>query len=449
MVCGTTSRTDPVEPLPDPLPIAPLTAPPDATIVVPGGRSVTNRALVAAALADGTSTLTGAGLSDDSEAMVDCLRTLGADIAVTRPTDGPVTVTVEGVAGRPTGDVELFTRLSGTTSRFVTPVAALADGPVRIDAHPPMRARPMGDLVDALRSLGVSVEEEGEPGHLPLVVDGPLTGRRVEVPGTVSSQFTSGLLLAGGALPGGLEVTLTTDRLVSAPYVDMTIHVMAGFGVEVERGGRGWSTAGGGYRAGEHRVEADAATASYFLAAAAITGGRVRVPGLPSADLQADVELIDVLQAMGATVDRDGPDVVVTGPASGPAPLRGGTFDLTAFSDMAPTVAALAAFAGERVEVTGVGFIRGKETDRIAASVAELRRVGADAVETQDGFVVWPDGRPADRTLHGAVLRTYDDHRMAMSFALVGLVVPGISIGDPGVVAKTHPGFYADLDRLR
>lgn len=418
---------------------------------VPGGRSVTNRALVVAALAEGTSVLRGAGLSDDSEAMIDCLRTLGATIEV-----DDTTVTVTGVAGRPAGGtdatpIEVFTRLSGTTSRFVTSVAALADGPVRIDAAPPMRARPMGDLVDALLALGVDVEEEGEPGHLPLVVSGPIEGRRVELPGTVSSQYISGLLLAGGAGRESLEVSLTSDVLVSAPYVDMTRHVMRAFGGRTEElrvaasapiGG--WVTTGEGYTATDYRVEADAATAGYYLAAAAITGGSVTVPDLPGAALQADVEVIDVMEAMGCTVTWSDRNVTVTGPAGGR--LRGGqTFDLTAFSDMAPTVGVLAAFADGPTEVTGVGFIRGKETDRIAASVTELRRLGVPATETDDGFVVRPDGTPRGP----ATIATYDDHRMAMSFALVGLVVPGIEVADPGVVAKTHPGFWDDLDRLR
>ncbi|HYI60946.1 MAG TPA: 3-phosphoshikimate 1-carboxyvinyltransferase [Acidimicrobiales bacterium] len=464
--------------LPDPFPIVPLAAPPDALIRVPGGRSITNRALVAAGLAEGTTVLRGAGTSDDTEAMVDCLRALGAAVDVA-PAPGGADITVSGVAGRPGGGVDVFTRLSGTTSRFVTAVAALADGPVRVDAAPPMRARPMADLVVALRALGVAVDEEGESGHLPLVVTGPLSGHEVLVPGTVSSQFLSGLLLAAGARPGlPFRVRLSTDRLVSAPYVAMTAAVMAAYGVEVEgvevegvevegveggangdgadAPGRGALAIGrGGYRAPEagYDVEPDAATAGYFLAAAAITGGRVTVPGLPSAGLQADAELVDVLDAMGATVTRSGRDVTVAGPAAaggpGGARLRGGTFDLTAFSDMAPTVAVLAAFAAEPVEVTGVGFIRGKESDRIAASVAELQRCGVPARETDDGFVVWPDGRPAGAEPHGAVIRTYDDHRMAMSFALLGLVVPGVAIADPGCVAKTHPGFFADLDRLR
>jgi 3-phosphoshikimate 1-carboxyvinyltransferase len=296
------------------------------------------------------------------------------------------------------------------------------------------------------------VAEEGQPGHLPLVVTGPLAGRAVTVPGDVSSQFTSGLLLAAGARPDGIEVTIGGDRLVSAPYLAMTTHVMAHFGVaaKIDDAERRVTVGGDGgvYRAHAYAIEADAATASYVLAAAALTGGSVTVAGLPTADLQADVAVVDVMEAMGCTVAWAGRDVTVTGPPGGR--LRGGqTFDLTAFSDMAPTVAVLAAFADDTVEVTGVGFIRGKETDRIAASVAELRRVGARADETPDGFVVWPGGRRPDDALDGATIETYDDHRMAMSFALVGLVVPGISVADPGVVAKTHPGFWADLDRLR
>lgn len=450
--------------LPDPCPVPPLDGPPDVELRVPGGRSITNRALVAAALAEGTTVLRGAGISDDTEAMVGCLRALGADASLAFG-GAAADITVTGVAGRPRGGSEVFTRLSGTTSRFVTAVAALADGPVRIDAAPPMRARPMADLVVALRALGATVDEDGVPGHLPLVVTGPLPGDEVAVPGTVSSQFLSGLLLAGGGRPGrSLRVRLTTERLVSAPYVAMTAAVMAAFGVPLDgaaavagggpAGGAELRVRRGGYRApaGGYDIEPDAATAGYLLAAAAVTGGRVTVPGLPPAGLQADAELVDVLEAMGATVTRAGRDVTVQGPPAPPGRggrLRGGTFDLTAFSDMAPTVAALAAFADGPVEVTGVGFIRGKETDRIAASVAELRRCGVPAREADDGFVVWPDGRPAGAGPHGAVIQTYDDHRMAMSFALLGLVVPGIAIADPGCVAKTHPGFFADLDRLR
>jgi 3-phosphoshikimate 1-carboxyvinyltransferase len=434
--------------LPDPYPIAPLAARPDVTIRVPGGRSITNRALICAALADGTSRLEGAGLSDDSEAMIDCLRALGATIEV-KKIAGTTDLVVTGVAGRPRGGVDVFTRLSGTTSRFITPVAALAGGPVRIDALPPMRARPMADLVGALRDLGVEVQELGEAGHLPIVVTGPPRADSVTVAGDVSSQFISGLMLMAGARPGGLAITRSTDRFVSAPYVHMTKTVMEHFGAVMWADPfRSAQVRGGGYRATTYRVEPDAATAGYFFAGATITGGAVTVPGVPSARLQADARLIDLMEGLGALVRRGADDVTVTGPpveADGRVHLRGGTFDLTDYSDMAPTVAVLAAFADDPVEVTGVGFIRGKESDRIAASVAELRRVGAIARETDDGFVVEPSG---DR-LHGAVIETYDDHRMAMAFALLGLVVPGVSIADPGCVAKTHPGFFADLDRLR
>lgn len=431
--------------LPDPCPIVPLTVPPDVELRVPGGRSVTNRALVCAALADGRSRLRGAGRSDDTDAMAECLSALGADITWGKGAEAEVV----GVAGRPVGPASVFTRLSGTTSRFVTAVAALAAEPVRVDAAGPMRARPMADLVAALRRLGVDVVEEGEPGHLPVTVTGPSRGGQVDVPGEASSQFLSGLLLAAGARAEGLVVRCSSDRLVSAPYVSMTRTVMAAFGADVADDGAGtFTVAGGGYRPTTYRVEPDAATAGYFLAAAAVTGGRVRVPELPPAALQADAALVDVLEAMGATVTRDGQGTEVVGPrpdVDGRVHLRGGTFDLSAFSDMAPTVAVLAAWADAPVQVTGVGFIRGKETDRIAASVSELRRCGVDAEEEVDGFVVRPGGHGP----HGAVVQTYDDHRMAMSFALLGLVVPGVAITDPGCVAKTHPGFFADLDRLR
>jgi 3-phosphoshikimate 1-carboxyvinyltransferase len=229
----------------------------------------------------------------------------------------------------------------------------------------------------------------------------------------------------------------------------MTKHVIERFGVHVRSDdiGRALGPApqATGYRASTYEVEADAATAAYFLSAAAITGGTVRVPRLPPAALQPDAEFVDLLARMGCVVTRsvDG-GAEVSGPADGRLRAPAEPVDLTRYSDMAPTVAVLGAFADGPVEVTGVGFIRGKETDRIAASVAELRRIGVDADETDDGFVVRPGATP-----HGAVIQTYDDHRMAMSFALVGLVVPGISVADPGVVAKTHPGFWSDLDRLR
>jgi 3-phosphoshikimate 1-carboxyvinyltransferase len=417
--------------------IQPLTAPPDVTVTVPGSKSLTNRALVTAALADGVSRLTGILLADDTEAMIGALTALGIAIEVDR--DAAV-ATVQGCAGKvPPGPATLDVRLSGTTARFLAPLLALGRGSYVLDAEPAFRLRPMAPLFDALRELGVEVEELGEQGRLParLTTSG-LTGGRIAVAGDVSSQFLSGLLLAGPATRDGLDLELTTP-LVSVPYVELTVATMTAFGAHVERSHpRRFHVAPDGYRAVDHHIEPDATAASYFLAAAAITGGRVRVAGITRSALQGDVRFADVLARMGAEVvaDDDGLEVRGTGR------LNGIEVDLADLSDTAQTLAAVAVFADSPTRVTGVGFIRGKETDRIRAVVTELRRCGIDAQEEPDGFVVHP-GTPRP-----TVVATYDDHRMAMSFALLGLVVPGIQIADPGCVAKTFPAFFDVLGGL-
>jgi 3-phosphoshikimate 1-carboxyvinyltransferase len=428
----------PVGDLPDPLEVQPVEGPLAATVRPPGSKSITNRALVCAALADGESVLAGVLTADDTEAMLDCLRGLGVPIRVDA---AAAQVTVRGVAGRPpVSGALLDARLSGTTSRFVAPVAALSGGTVVLDGAPPLRARPMGDLLDALEALGAEVDPLGEPGHLPVQIDGrQVRGGTVSVAGDVSSQFLSGLLLSGPCLPRGLEVEVTTP-LVSRPYVDMTLRVMEDFGARVEEGGSRLAVAATGYRAVErYAVEPDASAASYFLAAAAICGGRVRVEGLGTRSVQGDVAFVDVLERMGAEVER-GPDHLEV---RGTGRLRGVEVDLADCSDTAQTLAAVAPFADGPTVVRGIGFIRRKETDRIAAVVTELRRLGVDATEDPDGFTVHPG------PLHGGVVRTYDDHRMAMSMALVGLRVPGVLIADPGCVAKTYPGYWRDLEALR
>jgi 3-phosphoshikimate 1-carboxyvinyltransferase len=292
----------------------------------------------------------------------------------------------------------------------------------------------MGPLVDAVRSLGASVDGDA----LPVTVRGPMRGGTVRLPGDVSSQFLSGLLLAGPHLAGGLRVELTTP-LVSAPYVAMTAAVMRAFGVDVERDGEAWVVPEGRYRATTFAIEPDASAASYFFAAAVLTGGRVTVPGLGRGSLQGDLAFVDVLERMGAVVERGGDATTV---AAGPH-LTGVDADLSALSDTAQTLAAVAVFADSPTRVRGIGFIRRKETDRVAAVVRELRRCGVEAEETDDGFVVHP-GAPRP-----AVVETYDDHRMAMSFALLGLRVAGIAIADPDCVAKTFPGFWDALEELR
>ncbi|MCU1484339.1 MAG: 3-phosphoshikimate 1-carboxyvinyltransferase [Actinomycetia bacterium] len=395
---------------------------------VPGSKSLTNRALVCAALADGTSTITGALVADDTAAMTDCLRGLGATVEW----DG-TTVTVTGVAGRITvTSADIDARLSGTTSRFVLPLLALGAGRYRLDGREQLRRRPMGPSLEAMRDLGASVEEEGEPGHLPVVVSGPVRGGEARVRGDLSSQFVSGLLLAAPAMPDGLRIELSST-LVAAPFVEMTAEVMRQFGAEVD----GLHVRPGAYRAREYAVEPDASAASYFFAAAAITGRAVTVEGLGEGSLQGDLGFTEVLVEMGASVTVAESTTVVGDR------LRGIDVDLSTMPDMAQTFAVVAACAEGPSRVRGVEVIRGHETDRIHAVVTELRRCGVGAEETDDGFTIEP------APIRPATVQTYDDHRMAMSFALLGLREPGIEIADPGVVAKTFPGYWDALARLQ
>ena len=422
----------------DVLGIPPLARPPDTELAVPGSKSLTNRALVAAGLARGRSTLTGVLDADDTRAMLAGLEALG--VGVERSADG-TTVIVDGVAGAPTArEPRIDVRLSGTTARFLAPVLARVGGTGHLDGLPPFRRRPMGPSIAALRALGCTVTEHGAPDHLPITVTGgPVTGGEVAVAGEVSSQFLSGLLLTGPAFPDGLTVRVTTP-LVSVPYVEMTVEVLRWFGAELSRpDATTFVVAGGGTTAADVAIEPDASAASYLLAAAAITGGRVRVPGLTSASCQGDAGFAAVLGRMGAEVEVDEHGTEVRGTGR----LRGIEVDLGAMSDTAQTLAVVAVFAEGPTRITGIGFIRAKETDRIAAMVTELGRLGIDAHAEADGLVIHP-GRPSP-----GVVATYDDHRMAMSFALLGLVVPGIAIADPGCVAKTFPTYFEVLEQLR
>lgn len=417
--------------------LTPPDAPPDVEVGVPGSKSVTNRALVAATLASGTSALEGALLADDTEAMIGCLTALGVRVRVDR---ARARVEVDGTAGRlPPGPATLDARLSGTTARFVAPLLALGRGPYRLDAAAPMRARPVEPMVQALTDLGADVVAEQEPGHLPLAVRrGGVRGGAVSIGGDVSSQFLSGLLLAAPAMPEGLRITCTT-RLVSEPYVALTESVMDAFGVTVgHEGSSVYVVTPQPYRATVLAVEPDASAASYFFAAAAVTGGRVRVPGLGPGSAQGDVRFVDVLEQMGMQVRRDATGTEVAGGGG----LRGVDVDLADCSDTAQTLAVTAVFADGPTRIRGIGFIRRKETDRIGAVVHELQRCGIDAVEEEDGLLVRP-GRPRP-----ARIATYRDHRMAMSFALLGLRVPGVEITDPGCVDKTFPDFWERFARL-
>lgn len=422
----------------DALDIAPISGLIDAVVTLPGSKSVTNRALVCAALADGDSELHGALWADDTEAMLDGLVALGAEVSPDWPGDRLV---VRGCAGRPAGDVAMIdARMSGTTSRFLLPVAALGDGVRRVDGSLRLRERPMAPGLDALRSLGAVVREVGAPGHLPVeLIGGSLRGGEVAMAGDVSSQFLSGLLLAAPAMPDGLGLRLT-GHLVSRPYVDMTVAVMASFGAEVQQpDGRTWVVEPQPYRARSYAIEPDASGASYAFAAAAIVGGSVTVEGLGTASMQGDLHFVDLLEQMGASVERSADRTTVRGTGT----LRGIDVDMSQISDTAQTLAVVAVFADGPTRISGIGFIRGKETDRVGDVVNELRRAGVQAEEDPDGFTVHPG------PVRGARIETYGDHRMAMAFALLGLRAPGIAIIDPGCVAKTFPGYWDMLDGLR
>ena len=422
-------------------PILPLAAPPDAAVAVPGSKSLTNRALVLAALADGPSRLINALFADDTVVMVESLRRLGFDIEVDERAPAMRVVGRGGII--PAATADLFVGGAGTAARFLTAIACLGSGRYRLDGTVRMRERPVGDLVDALTTLGASVT--ATRGSLPVLIEARgLHGGRAAVRGDVSSQFVSAVLMAAPYAAGDVEL-LVEGRLVAAPYVEMTLAAMAAFGIEVEQDGlrRFLVRTGRRYRPRDYAVEPDASGAAYFFAAAAITGGRVRVPGLSSVSLQGDARFVDVLEQMGCRVERAPDALTVQGRGAPGGVLRGVDVDMGAMSDQAMTLAAIAPFAAGPTRIRGVAHIRHQESDRLAATAAELRRLGQEVEEFDDGLVVTP------QPVRPAVVQTYNDHRIAMAFAITGLRAPGIVIADPGCVTKTFPDFFERLERLR
>lgn len=423
---------------PDPLPIVPIAHPLQAAVRVPGSKSLTNRALVVAALADGITVLDNALLSDDSHRCMESLARLGFAVEARPPA-----VSVAGRGGLiPAGSAELYVGNAGTAARFLTALVTLGHGEYVVDGDARMRERPIEDLVAALRQLGV--DAAGTAGCPPVRVRARgLPGGRAAVSGEISSQFLSGLLMAAPAAqaPVTLEVA---GRLNSRPYVDLTLAVMADFGVTVERDGYArFHVRPQCYQArGVYAIESDASAASYFFAAPAICGGVVRVAGLSRRSRQGDLAFLDVLARMGCQV-TDGPDWIEVGrdPA---APLQGVDVDLSDLPDTAQTLAAVAPFAAGPTTIRGIASARVKETDRVAAACAELARLGVPVTEHADGMTIAPA-----RELRPAIVETYRDHRMAMAFALIGLRVPGVQISDPGCVSKTFPDFFQVLEQLR
>lgn len=403
----------------------------DAVIRPPGSKSLTNRALVAAALVpDGSvSRIVDPLEADDSVVMRSGLRSLGVMID---DVDDPWLVL--GASGSLTpGDVDVGA--SGTTARFLTAVAATVRGTVRIDGTPRMRERPIGPLVSALEGLGAKIESSG--GYPPLTVRGPIGPGATTVSGAISSQFLSAVLLVAPTLGDAVTVDVV-DGLVSAPYIAGTLEVIRAFGGSVSVDGDRYRVAPTGYRKTTFEVEADASAAVYPAVAAAVTGGRVVIRGIPSSSSQPDLAILTHLEAMGCRVDRNTDSIVVEGPTM----LEPLDADLSAAPDGALGLAVACLFARGPSRLRGLGTLRVKETDRLAAIATEIRRLGAGAEVEGDDLAV----RPA--VMGAADIETYDDHRMAMAFSLVGLRVPGVRILDPDCVSKTWPGWFTALEAM-
>jgi 3-phosphoshikimate 1-carboxyvinyltransferase len=421
---------------PEELEVTPLERPPDATIRVPGSKSVTNRALIIAALADGHSRILNPLFSDDSYWLMDALVRLGIDVRADSER-GEVYVSGQSGVIRTSG-TDLFVGNAGTVARFLPPVLALGRGPYSVDGVPRMRGRPVADLVDAMRQLGAAVDYAGKHGRFPLTVrGGGIPGGEARVSASKSSQFISGLLMA--APYAEAPVTLLAEGRKEWPYVGITVALMRAFGVEVDEAHGRFAVDPAFYTARDYEVEPDASGASYFMAAAAVTGGRVRILGLGSSSPQGDLRFAEVLRDMGCRVEIAPDSVEVIGPDR----LQGVEVDMNAFSDTMITLAAISPFATGPTTIENVGHTRLQETDRLSAVATELNRLGMKTQTTSSSIRIIPN------TIKPGVVRTYGDHRMAMAFAITGLVASGIRIGDPGCVTKTFPGYFGALESLR
>jgi 3-phosphoshikimate 1-carboxyvinyltransferase len=408
--------------------------PVDTAVRLPGSKSLTNRALVLAALARGQSQLDEVLIADDTRLMIEALRSLGVAIQLDHDRRR---AKIQGCGGLwPSGEADIFCGNAGTVMRFLTAACCVGVGEYRLDGSPRMRERPLGELVNALRDLGAIIECESAEGFCPLVVQSRgLRGGRVRFERPVSSQFVSAILMAAPRATNDVMIEIVGD-LPSDPFVRMTLGLMEVFGgAAVEDGMRKFIVPGGqSYSGVAYEVEPDATAASYFFAAAAVTGGRVTVQGLGSGTRQGDWRFVDVLERMGCRVEREPRHTTIWGPPAGG--LRGVDVDLNEMPDVAQTLAVLAAFAEGPTRIRNVANLRVKETDRLAALAAELARMGVQADTSGDGITIQP-GQPRP-----AAVETYGDHRMAMSFALAGLRVDGMVIRDPGCVSKTFPEFF-------
>lgn len=425
---GDTAPADPNELWPAPTATAPI----EAVVALPGSKSLTNRELVLAALADAPTLLRAPLHSRDSTNMVGALQALGATIEE-RPGAGAFGPDWLITPGELFGSTTIDCGQAGTVMRFVPPLAGLALGPTTFDADDSARERPMATMISALRALGVDINDDRR-AKLPFTVHGTgsVAGGAVTIDASGSSQFVSGLLLAAPRFEQGLRLTHEGERLPSLPHIDMTIATLAARGVTVTSPAVGeWVVEPSPIAGAEVEIEPDLSNAAPFLAAALVTGGRVTISGWPASTTQVGAHLAELLPLFGATVTAVGDRLTVTG-GSG---IRGVDLDLTLGGELAPTLVAIAALADGPSEITGIGHIRHHETDRLAALVAEINGLGGNVTELEDGLRIVP------QPLHGGVWRSYHDHRMATAGALLGLAVPGVEIENVATTAKTLPQF--------
>ncbi|MBU2537523.1 MAG: 3-phosphoshikimate 1-carboxyvinyltransferase [Proteobacteria bacterium] len=412
----------------------------DTTLTVPGSKSLTQRALIAAALANGESILQYPLASEDTEYTSHALAAMGITV-----TPGKEQWRVQGKGGLiATPEQEIFLGNNGTATRFLTSVAALGHGDFTINGDQRMHERPIKPLMEALTGWGVEIRSVQGTGCPPVAIAAKgITGGKTLLPEGKSSQYLSSLLLVApyAAQPAELSVA---GEVLSKPYVTMTLAVMRDFGINVTANPElnHFLIPQGCYQAREYAVEGDASSASYFWAAAAVTGGRVTVANVPSPSLQGDAVLVDILARMGCTVERSGAGITVTGSKE----LRGVEVDMGDCPDVVPTLAVVAAFAKGRTVIKNIAHLRIKECDRLHVMVTELAKLGITTEERADTMII--EGREKNSPLHGAEIDTYNDHRIAMSFAVAGLKVPGVRVKGEGCVVKSFPDFWERFELL-
>src|SRR5215207_2294289 len=437
------------------LQITPVNHPLHASVRVPGSKSLTNRALLIASLAKGTTRLTNALFSDDSRYLAKALQTLGFDIQLDEASHE---MTVTGLSGSiPAKHAQLFIGNAGTAARFLAAFLTLGNGEYILDGDSRMRERPIRDLVDALHQLGVELEATNGCPPVEIFARG-LPGGKTKIAGNISSQFLSALLMVAPYAQSPIEIEVITE-LNSKPYVDMTIAVMKDFGIEVRRDSyQTFSIPMTNYELQAtnlharhpisdsqphtftYAIESDASAASYFFAAPAICGGTVRVENISRNSKQGDITFLDILQQMGCTIKEADGFIEVTGTGS----LNGVDVDMGDIPDTAQTLAAIAPFASSPTTIRCIASARVKETDRVRATCTELARLGVRVNEHEDGMTIYPCSN-----IQPAMIQTYNDHRMAMAFSVVGLRAEGVIIENPSCVSKTFPNYFEVLDTLR